>query len=327
MSENLQARETELVQLLAATRRAVADGAGQREIQALRDESERAFNQWRIETSLALHRAVEQPAPLTERTIESGSQAPRTVREKVHAALLVLGAPASPTLLSKAYKAFHGDDLDVRRIRSLRGNERSSHQASQRAYFVCPVLTNDLQAATGYYALSTWPLEQRIVTPHSAQLWQLQALANVAATVQSDLDSGQIVLQPALQFLHAMTAEAGLYSGRPVTIEAQAHRRMAPLRAEHQAYSNEVAQRAQALPEAGQLFGKSAVRLNHAQTAALWGLARESAERVKAMDTDRPAPAVAAAPPVAGSPVPEQASVRHNTVPSPRQGRAGAATR
>jgi len=326
MSEDLQAREEELVRLLAATRRAVADGAGQKEVQALRNESERAFNQWRIETSLALHRTVEQPAPRTERAIESGGQAPRTVREKVYAALLILGTPASSTLLSQAYGAFHDDDLAVGSMRSLREGERNSHQVSQRPYFVCPVLTSDLQAAKGYYALSTWPLEQRIMTPHSAQLWQLQAVANVAATVQSDLDSGQGVSQPALQFLHTMAAAAGLYSGRPETLEAQAHRRMAPLRADHRAYSTEVAGRAQALPEAGQLFGKGAVRLNHAQTAALWGLTRESAERVKAMDADRPAPAAAASP-VAGPLIPEQASVRHNAAPSPQQGRAGAVTR
>ncbi|MFJ8787204.1 hypothetical protein [Streptomyces sp. NPDC102476] len=327
MSEDLQAHEEELVRLLAATRRAVADGAEPNEVQTLRDQAERAFSQWRIETSLALHRAVEQPVPLTERNLESSRPAPRTVREKAHAALLLLGTPAGPTLLSQVYGAFHDDALAVNGLQSLREGERNSHQVSQRPYFVCPVLTSDLQAAKGYYALSTWPLEQRIMTPHSSQLWQLQAIAHLAATVQSGLDSGQGVPQAALQLLHTTAASAGLYSGRPETIEAQAHRCMAPLLAEHQAYSAEVAGRAQALPDAGQLFGKGAVRLNHAQTAALWGLARESTDRVKAMETARPAPVAAAPSPATGPAVPAQASPRHSADPSPQRERAATVTR
>jgi hypothetical protein len=330
MSEDLQAREEELVRLLAATRRAVTAGAGQEEIRALREESERAFSQWRIETSLALHRAVEQPVHLPERAVEPGMQAPRTTREKAHAALLVLGAPAKAALISQAYGAFHDDALTAGSLGSLRESERNSHQVSQRPYFVCPVLNSDLQAAKGYYALSTWPLEQRIMTPHSAQLWQLQAVANIAATVQSHLDSGRVVSPAALQLLHTTAAASGLQTDDQTgaeLIEAQAHRRMAPMLAEHRAYSAEVAERAEDLPAAGRLFGKGAVRLTHAQTAALWALTRESEQRAKALDAARPATATAAPSPAAGPVVPAQPSARHRADPSPQHGRAATATR
>ncbi|MGW2425217.1 hypothetical protein ACWC0C_39265 [Streptomyces sp. NPDC001709] len=323
MSDDLQAREEELVRLLAATRRAVADGAGQEEIRALREESERAFTQWRIETSLVLHRAVEQPVPLPEQAVESGQQAPRTAREKVHAALLVLRAPAGPTLISQAYAAFHDDALPVDSLRSLREGERNSHQTSQRPFFVCSVLNGDLQAVKGYYALSTWPLEQRIMTPHSAQLWKLQAVVNLAARLQSDLDSGQDISPSALRLLRTTAVSAGLHDQASVeAIEAQAHRRMTPLLPEHRTHSAEVAERAGSLPDAGRLFGKAAVRLTHAQTAALWGLARESSERVAAMDVARPAPAAAAPSPAAGPAIPAQTAPQRAADSSPQRGTA-----
>lgn len=330
MSEDLLAREEELVRLLAATRRAVEDGAGQEKVRALREETERSFSQWRVETSLVLHQAVQRPVPRPELTAESGLQGPRTVREKVHAALLILQTPASPALISRVYEAFHDDALSVDSMRSLRAGERDSHQATMRPFFVCAVLNTDLQAVKGYHASSTWPLEERTVTPHSAQLWQLKAVAHVAAAVQSVLDSGQEAPQVQLELLRTMAVSANLPAADQASVESiekMAHRSMRPLLAAHHAASSEVTTSAETLSPAGQLFGKAAVRLTHAQTAALWGLARESAGRVEAMDVARPTPAAAAPSQTSGPAIPAQASPQHAADSPPQPGRAATAAR
>ncbi|MFF5019007.1 hypothetical protein [Streptomyces sp. NPDC001165] len=331
MSEDLLAREKELARLLAATRRAVADGAGQEKVRELREETERAFSQWRAATSLVLHQAVQRPVPRPELTAQSGQQGqPRTVREKVHAALLILQTPASPSLISRVYGAFHDDALSVDSMRSLRVDERNSHQATMRPFFVCAVLNTDLQAVKGYHASSTWPLEERTVTPRSAQLWQLKAVAHVAAAVQSVPDSGQEASQAQIELLRTMAVWANLPGADQASVESiekMAHRSMRPLLAAHHAASSEVAASAKALSPAGQLFGKAAVRLTHAQTAALWGLARESAKRKESMDVAQPASAAAAPSPASGPASPAQASPQHAAGPSPQPGRAAAAPR
>ncbi|MFE0427313.1 hypothetical protein [Streptomyces sp. NPDC058953] len=92
------------------------------------------------------------------------------VREQVHQALTLLGAPASPKLISSVYEAFFSEPLIATKLASLRRDEERSFTAQgyARPYYICAALTHDrLTPARGLLAVSTWPLPRRIVGPLS----------------------------------------------------------------------------------------------------------------------------------------------------------------
>lgn len=92
------------------------------------------------------------------------------VREQVHQSLTILGAPASPKLISAAYQAFFTDPLATTKLASLRRDEERSFtaQGHARPYYICAALTYDrLTPARGLLAVSTWPLERRVIAPLS----------------------------------------------------------------------------------------------------------------------------------------------------------------
>ncbi|GLW06570.1 hypothetical protein Misp01_17000 [Microtetraspora sp. NBRC 13810] len=89
------------------------------------------------------------------------------VRERVHQALGLLGVPASPRLVVAVHEAFFAGGLRGPQFTSLRRDEERSFRASPyaRPYYLCAALTERLSAARGLLAVSTWPLERRIVGP------------------------------------------------------------------------------------------------------------------------------------------------------------------
>ncbi|MFJ8691800.1 hypothetical protein [Streptomyces roseolilacinus] len=92
------------------------------------------------------------------------------VREQVHQALTLLGAPASPKLISSVYEAFFTEPLIATKLASLRRDEERSFTAQgyARPYYICAALTHDrLTPARGLLAVSVWPLERRIIAPLS----------------------------------------------------------------------------------------------------------------------------------------------------------------
>lgn len=92
------------------------------------------------------------------------------VREQVHQALTLLGAPASPKLISSVYEAFFAEPLIATKLASLRRDEERSFTAQgyARPYYICAALTHDrLTPARGLLAVSVWPLERRVIAPLS----------------------------------------------------------------------------------------------------------------------------------------------------------------
>ncbi|MFD8786353.1 hypothetical protein [Kitasatospora sp. NPDC059599] len=106
---------------------------------------------------------------------EVQSPAPRLpagipAREQAHQALAILGAPAAPKLIGATYQAFFTDPLIVTKLASLRRDEERSFasQGHTRPYYICAALTHDrLAVARGLLAVSTWPLDRRVVGPLS----------------------------------------------------------------------------------------------------------------------------------------------------------------
>ncbi|MCG6493921.1 hypothetical protein [Kitasatospora sp. A2-31] len=108
-------------------------------------------------------------------------------REQAHQALAILGAPAAPKLIAATYQAFFTDPLIVTKLASLRRDEERSFasQGHTRPYYICAALTHDrLAAARGLLAVSTWPLDRRIVGPLSPRTDFLTHAVGVAEQIQ-----------------------------------------------------------------------------------------------------------------------------------------------
>jgi hypothetical protein len=109
------------------------------------------------------------------------------VREQVHQALAILGAPASPKLISTAYQAFFTDPLVTTKLASLRRDEERSFtaQGHSRPYYICAALTHDrLNPARGLLAVSSWSLERRIIAPLSPRTDFLTHAVGTAEQIQ-----------------------------------------------------------------------------------------------------------------------------------------------
>lgn len=127
-----------------------------------------------------------------------------TVREQVHQALTVLGGPAAPKLISAVHEAFFTGPVPPRRMASLRRDEERSFTAGpyQRPYYICAALTAErLAPGRGLLAVSTWPLERRIVGPLGPRTDFLTAAVRVAQQVKRIVSCGEEPSEPAWQLL------------------------------------------------------------------------------------------------------------------------------
>jgi hypothetical protein len=105
------------------------------------------------------------------------------IREQVHQALTLIGVPAAPRLIVAVHDAFFAGPLVAARLTSLRRDEERSFRSAPyaRAYYLCAALTADLLApARGLLAVSTWPLEHRVIGPLSPRVDYLSAAIAVA---------------------------------------------------------------------------------------------------------------------------------------------------
>jgi hypothetical protein len=162
--------ETRIAELRAAVRRAMAAGdrPGARELRAELRRTESAWD------DAVLGNAAGPGARGGDNSDGDGDgSGPRgllPVREQVHQALTLIGAPAAPKLIGSVYAAFFPGAIPGSRLTSLRRDEERSFRTAPyaRPYYLCAALTADLLApARGLLTVSTWPLEQRIVGPLS----------------------------------------------------------------------------------------------------------------------------------------------------------------
>ena len=106
-----------------------------------------------------------------------------SVRDQAHRVLTLLGVPAGPRLVVDVHSGFFDGDLTVPVLAgALRDEEQRWPSAAHGStYHLCYALHADgLAAARGLLALSTWPLERRIVTPAGARADELTAIVRIA---------------------------------------------------------------------------------------------------------------------------------------------------
>lgn len=182
------------------------------------------------------------------------------LREQAHQALTLLGVPAALRMISTVHEAFFAGTIAGARLTSLRRDEERSFRSAPfaRPYYLCAALTADLLApARGLLAVSTWPMERRVIGPLSPRVDYLSAAVAVAESIQRIPAPSPVASRLLWRFavnIPGVPVSAGPVDPGAVADAARAElavhadadaatRRAAAARARHQ------------LDDAGQLFG------------------------------------------------------------------------
>jgi hypothetical protein len=109
------------------------------------------------------------------------------LREQVYEALSMLQVPAAPRLIATVHETFFAVPFSTVRVTSLRRDEERSFRTAPfaRPYYICAALAADfLSASRGLLAVSTWPMERRVIGSLSPRVDFLTAAIRVAEAVE-----------------------------------------------------------------------------------------------------------------------------------------------
>jgi hypothetical protein len=188
VSETAEGLERRIGQLRVAVREAVL--AGDRDhARALRAELKVAENAWDDSLDEAAEHAPqpsEKPAKpeKPEKDHRTGPLLP--LREQVHQALSLLTVPAAPRLIATVHEAFFATTFPTGRLTSLKRDEERSFRTAPyaRPYYICAALTADrLAPSRGLLAVSTWPMERRVIGSLSPRVDYLISAIRIAEAV------------------------------------------------------------------------------------------------------------------------------------------------
>jgi hypothetical protein len=179
VAEPIEVLERRIGQLRASVREAVLAGDNAR-ARTLRAELRQVEQSW--EDTLA---QAEVPAGRRTAPAPSGPLLP--LREQVHEALSLLQVPAAPKLIATVHEAFFAATFPTTRVTSLRRDEERSFRTAPfaRPYYICAALTADfLSPSRGLLAVSTWPMETRVIGSLSPRVDFLTAAIRVAEAIE-----------------------------------------------------------------------------------------------------------------------------------------------
>ena len=212
MAETIEALERRIDELRVAVREAVLAGDGTL-ASARRAELKRAEQAWED----ALTVATVSGGPTSEGAVPegavpesaaSGGAAPQAVpplgtqppsssaeppgsllplREQVYEALSLLQVPAAPKLIATVHEAFFGSTFPTNKVTSLKRDEERSFRTAPfaRPYYICAALSVDyLSPSRGLLAVSTWPMERRVIGSLSPRVDFLTAAIRVADAIE-----------------------------------------------------------------------------------------------------------------------------------------------
>ncbi|WKX74076.1 hypothetical protein [Streptomyces sp. XD-27] len=151
--------------------------------------------------------------------------------------------------------------MNTARLAAVRRDEERSFRSSPyaRAYYICSALTSDLLAPVrALLALSTWPLEQRVVGPLTHRVHFLTSALRLAEASQARADDS-LQQEPVRRLLlHYNRNIPGCPTKGPLDLDALRRAAAAELaiHADDEADTRtETARRAQQLADVEQLFG------------------------------------------------------------------------
>jgi len=271
VADTIEALERRIDELRVAVREAVLGGdralAGQHR-SALK-VAERAWEDALDAAAAANPSRTSTPAEAPVQSPESaeppglaGSLLP--LREQVYEALSLLQVPAAPKLIATVHEAFFGATFPTTRVTSLKRDEERSFRSAPfaRPYYVCAALSADyLSPSRGLLAISTWPLELRMIGPLSPRVDFLTEAIQVADAIERIPEppaAARRLLQRFAASISGAIAPGGGADSAAVSAAARAElavHRDADARARRAA-----AERARRLHPAEQLFGTTTFR-------------------------------------------------------------------
>ena len=189
MAETIEALERRIDELRVAVREAVLAGDPAL-ASARRAELKRAEQAWEDALAAATPKGTAAragtgaPGPVQEAE-PAGSLLP--LREQVYEALSLLQVPAAPKLIATVHEAFFGSTFPTTRVTSLKRDEERSFRTAPfaRPYYICAALSADyLAPSRGLLAVSTWPMERRVIGSLSPRADFLTAAIRVADAIE-----------------------------------------------------------------------------------------------------------------------------------------------
>jgi len=158
----------------------------------LASETADALNRGDMETAGRLQQEAERAWQRARKLGQQHAKRPTlsktpSVRERTIAAVTELDVPCSPKLIAAYCVARNGEPFDVRAIASIRRDERRSwNTGARRDTYLVPALEGPwFVAARGRFALSHWPLWQRIVGPLSPRADHLRVCRHLVDHIES----------------------------------------------------------------------------------------------------------------------------------------------
>jgi hypothetical protein len=212
------------------------------------------------------HHPPESPLP-PEPADPPGSLLP--LREQVYEALSLLQVPAAPKLIATVHEAFFGSTFPTTRVTSLKRDEERSFRTAPfaRPYYICAALSADyLSQSRGLLAVSTWPLELRVIGSLSPRVDFLTAASRVAEAIER-IPEPPIAARRLLERFAASIpgassggAGGGVGGARPAAVREAAAAELTVHVGADTKTRRAAAERARKLDGAEQLFGTTAFR-------------------------------------------------------------------
>ncbi|WP_228641132.1 hypothetical protein [Microtetraspora sp. AC03309] len=186
------------------------------------------------------------------------------IREQVHQALALLGVPSATKMIVAVNEAFFAGRVTTTQLTSLRRDEEKSFRSSPyaRPYYLCPALTAELLSpARGLLAISTWPMDVRIIGPLSPRTGFLTSAIRVAEHITRLTGAGGDASTEAYRLLTRMArnipgATEGFGRADPARVISAADAELVVHLESDRRHRREAAERATArLNEVTRLFG------------------------------------------------------------------------
>jgi len=204
---------------------------------------------------VAQARAVEPPA-------RPGSLLP--LREQVYEALSLLQVPAAPKLIATVHEAFFGATFPTTRVTSLKRDEERSFRTAPfaRPYYICAALSADyLAPSRGLLAVSTWPLEVRVIGSLSPRVDFLTAAIRVAEAIERIPEPPAAARRLLQRFAASVSGAISPGGGAdPAAVREAARAELTVHREADAKARRAAADRARGLQHAEQLFGTAVFR-------------------------------------------------------------------
>lgn len=184
MREHAEELEDLIGRLRTGVREAVLAGDRQRAA-GLRRELRQAESDW--EDALA-----EAEPPTGDSETGSRNESPAgdsllPLRDQVYEALALLTVPAPPRTIVTVREAFFASAFPSGKLTSLKRDEERSFRTAPyaRPYYLCAALSADFLAPSrGLLAISTWPVERRVIGSLSPRVDFLTAAIQVASAIE-----------------------------------------------------------------------------------------------------------------------------------------------